>query len=329
MKAIITGGCGFLGAHLATRLQSDGWRVDLADNFSRGVRDSDLQALLNRPGLRLIERDLLDPAALETEGSDYDRVYHFAAIVGVQNVLDKPYEVLRQNMVLLSNAIDFARRQKNLGRFVFASTSEVYAGTSQHFALPIPTPESVPLALPDLRHPRTSYMLSKVYGEALCLQSGLAVTVVRPHNVYGPRMGLSHVIPELLKKAHEARGCGNIEVFSADHRRTFCYVDDAIELIVRASGSPQCAGEVINVGHQAPEIAMGELACMIIKIVGKPLKIVPRPATPGSPVRRCPDMARALKLTGYRARVPLDEGIRRTYEWYREWVFEPQGPRAC
>ena len=85
--------------------------------------------------------------------------------------------------------------------FVFASTSEVYAGSLEHFGLPIPTPETAPLGLPDLGRPRTTYMLSKIYGEALCRHAGLPFTILRPHNLYGPRMGMAHVIPELHARA--------------------------------------------------------------------------------------------------------------------------------
>ena len=102
---------------------------------------------------------------------------------------------------MLRNIITFGKRQENLERLIFTSTSEVYAGTLKYFSLKIPTPENTPLALTELSENRTSYMLSKIYGEALCLHSGLPVTIVRPHNFYGPRMGLSHVIPELFKES--------------------------------------------------------------------------------------------------------------------------------
>ncbi len=195
-KALITGGGGFIGSHLARRLAGSGYHVDLLDNLSRGARDADLESLLERPEARLLERDLLEPAALDDLDTDYELIFHLAAIVGVANVLGAPYRVLRENVDLVSQLLDFAARQPRLERFVFASTSEVYAGTLRLSMLPIPTPEDVPIALPELKEARTSYLLSKLYGEALSLQSGLPVTVIRPHNVYGPRKGLSHVIPE-------------------------------------------------------------------------------------------------------------------------------------
>jgi len=161
----------------------------------------------------------------------------------------------------------------------------------------------------------------------MCHQAGVPFTIIRPHNVYGPRMGLAHVIPELLWRAHNATD-DRLDVFSVDHRRTFCYVDDAVEMMVRATESAQCEGETLNVGTQAPEVAIGELAAVIVKVVGKELEIVPRQPTPGSPERRCPDMSKTTALTGYEPRVGLEEGIRRTYDAYRTDVFEPAGSVA-
>jgi UDP-glucose 4-epimerase len=236
--------------------------------------------------------------------------------------------VLRDNVTMLVRALDCARDQAQLKRFVFPSTSEVYAGTLEHFGLPLPTPESTPLALPDLRRPRTAYMLSKIYGEALCEHAGVPFTILRPHNVYGPRMGLSHVVPELMERAHDARDNEVLEVFSIDHRRTFCYVDDAIALLTAAAVAPECDGETLNLGSEGPEITIGELAAMITDVVGKPLRIVGGPETEGSPLRRFPDMRRTIALTGYRPRVALREGVERTYAWYRGNVFGGRGVYA-
>jgi nucleoside-diphosphate-sugar epimerase len=223
---------------------------------------------------------------------------------------------------MILNIIQLAKEQSRLKRFVFASTSEIYAGTLQKFRLPIPTPETAPLALPDLDHPRTSYMLSKIYGEALIHQAQVPFTIVRPHNFYGPRMGLSHVIPELLKKAYFAKMGDSIEVYSIDHRRTFCFIRDAIEMIYRAAESPESVGQVLNIGTQEPEVTIGELAKKVVAAVGKRLEIVPGPETPGSPARRCPDMTCTRQLTGYWAQISLEEGIRETYDWYRTHVFD-------
>jgi len=319
---MITGGAGFIGGFLAKTLAAQGDTVHLVDNLARGRHDRFLSELLEMPHVALFERDLLQPEALGDLHTDYTQVLHCAAIIGVQHVLRHPYQTLRDNVQLLDTAVTFARRQPRLRRFVFASTSEVYAGSLELGMLPIPTPEDTPLAVAALDQPRTSYMLSKICGEAMVRQAGLPFTIVRPHNFYGPRMGMSHVIPQLLDRAHRAAPGGILEVFSVDHRRTFCFIDDAVEMIVHAAQAPSCEDQVLNVGSQSPELTIGELAEVIVRVVGKDLKIVPRPATPGSPMRRCPDMSRMAALTGARARISVEEGVRRTYDWYRPMVFE-------
>ena len=143
MRVLITGGAGFIGAHLAHNLAAEGRRVDLLDNLSRGAYDATLDSLLRDGNVRLVNRNLLDAEGLSALDDDYDQIFHLAAIV-VANVTSQPFAVLRDNVVLLSNIIDVAARQRKLARFVFASTSEVYAGSAAHMNLSVPTPESVP-----------------------------------------------------------------------------------------------------------------------------------------------------------------------------------------
>jgi nucleoside-diphosphate-sugar epimerase len=321
-RALIAGGGGFIGVHLARRLVEEGYRVDLVDDFSRGVADEALAGLTATDSVRVLRRDLTRGDSLDEVADDHEVVVHLAAIVGVRHVLERPLDTLRANVLMLLPALACARRQRGLRRFVFASTSEVYAGSLEQGLLPVPTPEDATLALPDLREPRTSYMLSKLYGEALCHQAGIPYTIVRPHNVFGPRMGLSHVIPELLHRAHAAPDGGELEVYSVDHRRTFCYVDDAVGMIAAALASPACEGATLNVGRQEPEVSIGELAGLVVRVVGKRLTVVPRPATAGSPARRCPDMSKTRALTGYEPAVDLDAGVERTYAWYASHVFD-------
>ncbi len=321
MKILITGGAGFIGYHLTKRLVSDGEEVVLADNFSRGVEDSFLKELSEEGKVSLRTVDLMDASAIDEFEDDFDQIYHLAAIIGVQNVLERPYDVLKNNMILLVNMIELARRQKNLNRFLFASTSEIYAGTLLYHDLPIPTPEDTPLTITDLDHARTSYMLSKIYGEALVRQSGLPYTIFRPHNFYGPRMGMSHVIPELLRKVYFDEGAGKLEVFSVDHKRTFCYIDDAVEMLVRLAKEKSAEGQFFNLGAEKPETSILEVAQTVLKVVDKGYEIVPKPATPGSPERRCPSMKKTRECIGYEAKTSLEEGVRKTFEWYRENIF--------
>lgn len=318
-KALITGGAGFIGGYLASWLNEGGWQLCIVDNFSRGRRDSFLEMLLNRSAdMLLVEGDLSDPGIFENLGSDFTHVFHLAAMLGVQNVMDEPYKTLTMNCDLLSNVIRFSKTQKGLERFVFCSTSEVYAGSLGTIGLHLPTSESQLIVWPDSLQPRSAYAISKLHGEALVTYSGLPYTIVRPHNVYGPRMGLSHVIPELAQKIFVARTGSEVEVFSADHTRTFCFIDDAVEMLRRVAVSPGAKSTIVNLGCEAPEVTIGSLAALIIKESGKDLRIKYGPATQGSPLRRCPDMSLMEKITGYRARVGLEDGVSRTLRWYNE-----------
>jgi len=320
-KVLLTGGAGFIAERVAFALANDRYAVDIVDNLMRGKKDARIDKLEARGNVKLYEIDLLQPTALANLENDYDYVIHFAAIVGVQNVVDRPYQTLRDNVLMQEAVIRFASRQSSLRRILFASTSEVYAGSLIHLSLPLPTPEDIPLALPDLSEGRTSYMLSKIYGEAMLLHSGLPYTIVRPHNIYGPRMGMAHVIPELLRKAHNAEPNGTLEVFSVDHKRCFCYIDDAVEMLLRLLKADAASCQVLNVGADAPEVTIQELAELVIATVGKRLHIVPKPPTPGSPSRRVPDMTRTKTITGYSAYTSLLDGIRSTYEWYKKHEF--------
>src|SRR5262249_53996795 len=162
----------------------------------------------------------------------------------------------------------------------------IYVGSLMHMKIPLPTPEDITLALSSLYEPRTSYMLSKLYGEAMLIHSGLPYAIVRPHNVYGPRMGMSHVVPQLLEKAHKAEPGESIEVFSADHRRCFCYIDDAVEMLLRLLYRSDNANHVLNLGAESPEVTIRQVAETVIAAVGKQLSINEKPANPGSPPRR-------------------------------------------
>jgi len=319
-KVLITGGAGFIGYHLANKLLESDYQIDLLDNFSRGVNDTQLAVLTENEKINLINIDLLQNIAIDKLGQDYAYIYHLAAVIGVQHVLTTPYNVLEKNFILLQNALKIARKQKKLERFVFTSTSEVYAGTLNHYGLEFPTPETTPLTVNDLNEARTSYMLSKIYGESMCNHSGLPVTIIRPHNFYGPRMGLSHVVPELMKKVIEVEN-GHLDVFSIKHKRTFCYIADAVEMIQLLTESDKTIGKSYNIGNDDEEITMGELAQKIIDLIGKDISINPMPATPGSPERRCPSISKLKNVISYTKQYPLNKGLQETFDWYNKNIF--------
>ena len=322
-KILITGGAGFIGHALGRRLAGQGHQVVLADNFARGARDAELLDLSAQANVRLLEVDLLAPDATGGFDTDFTHIIHLAARLGVDNVLKRPYQTLQDNVLLMAPVIELARRQSGLERLVFTSTSEVYAGSLEVLDMPIPTPEETPLANTPLDHPRTSYMLSKIYGEAMIRHCGLPFTIFRPHNVYGPRMGTAHVIPQLLEKAHNAKAGESIQVFSPDHTRTFCYIDDAVEMMIAAMFAAAGAGQVLNLGNERPETAIADLARLVVQAVGKDLTLTWGETTPGSPSRRCPAMGRMKQVTGLEGQVGLADGIQRTYDWYRAHVFGP------
>ncbi len=135
-------------------------------------------------------------------------------------------------------------------------------------------------------------------------------------------MGLAHVVPQLLQRIHDSAPGDELVVYSMDHRRTFCFIDDAVEYIVRLTTSAAGADGTFNIGVQGPEVTIGELAALLCDVVDRDLRIVAGETTPGSPHRRCPDMTRTIAATGHEPAVSLEEGVTRTYRWYRDEVFE-------
>lgn len=315
---LVTGGSGFIGYHLSKRLADDASdKIVLVDNFQRGRMDAEFAALCERPNARLIKGDLRDPAVREQLGSGYDEVYHLAAMLGVENVLHRPVDVLRVNALLTAEILDWfvAGGGKKI---LFSSTSEAYAWTQQFHELPVPTPEDVPLALTDLRNPRTTYAGSKVFGELCvtqyCLSSEKEFVITRYHNVYGPRMGYDHVIPQLHERA--LAGESPLTVYSADHLRAFCYVEDAVDATIAAMRLPAGKNETFNVGNDKEEIEIGDLAARILQKTGRDPQINPKTAANDPIKRRCPDVSKARRLLGYEPKVTLDVGLDRTMAWY-------------
>ncbi len=327
-RILITGGAGFIGLHLANHLLDHDYSVLLVDNYSRGVSDNDLNKTLQNKRATFVNCDLRDKGKVLQLGSDCSVIFHLAAIVGVSHVSKEPDRVLSDNVQTLANIIELGHAQNDLSRLLFASTSEVYAGTLEKIGISIPTPESTSLTLPDLDRPRTSYMLSKIYGEAMCQHSKLPFTIFRPHNIYGPRMGMSHVIPQQLKKAHFSVDGQSVEVFSPDHTRCFCYVDDAVEMMRRMMETENCEGKTLNLGLESPELAIREVASECYRAVGKTLVVDCKEPTEGSPIRRAPDMSVTKLLTGYSQAVSITQGIENTYAWYKTNVFKANSVSA-
>jgi UDP-glucose 4-epimerase/UDP-glucuronate decarboxylase len=319
-RILITGGAGFVGYHLAKQLaEEDADHIALLDNFSRGHSDRELSELSARSNVNLVTGDLCEPSTWASLEGGYDEVFHLAAVIGVKNVLDRPQDVIRTNALSTLYLLDWLAAGGGK-KVLFSSTSEAYAWTQQFHELPIPTPEDVPLSLTDLADPRSSYAGSKIFGELAVTQVCRALekrfVIVRYHNVYGPRMGSEHVIPELFKRA--TAGQDPLTVYSANHRRAFCYVSDAVEATVAAMRVPAADGATINIGNDREEVVIGDLAERILALANLRVDIAPKQAANDPIERRLPDLSRARSLLAFDPRVGLDEGLRLTLDWYGE-----------
>jgi UDP-glucuronate decarboxylase len=321
-EALVLGGAGFIGCHLAARLVSEGHAVTLVDDLSRGRRDREIAALCARSGVVLVQADLTRPDALVPLPRRWDQVYMLAAVVGVRNVETDPARVVRTNTLALLHLLDWLGPES--GVLFFASTSETYAGGVSAGTVPVPTPEEVPLSVPDVAAPRFAYAASKILGEAAVIHTararGLRAVIGRFHNVYGPRMGADHVIPELSLRA--LRRENPFRVYGAEQRRAFCHVSDAVEAMLRLMTLPAAWGQVVNIGNDTEETRIEDLAHLILRTAGFDPELHRVPAPAGSVGRRCPDIARLRALTGFVPKVALEAGVRETLAWYRDWSLQ-------
>ncbi|GID93762.1 NAD-dependent epimerase/dehydratase family protein [Amorphoplanes digitatis] len=317
MRALLLGGAGFIGLHLARRLVAEGHDVTIVDDFSRGRDDRDLSELRAAPAVQVVSGDLTDPATFAALPHGWDQIYLLAAVVGVRNVEADPARVVRVNTLSAMHLLDWVAPGE---RVFFASTSEVYAGGVEAGVVAVPTGEDIPVMISDITAPRFAYAVSKLLGEAAFLHTarakGFDAVVGRFHNVYGPRMGADHVIPEMSLRA--LRGDEVFSVPGADQFRAFCHVDDAVEAMLRLMAAPGAAGQIVHIGNDREETNIGDLAKLVLRLAEVSPVVEPRPAPAGSVPRRCPDLSRLRELTGYEPAVPLEEGVATTYAWYRE-----------
>lgn len=318
-RVLILGGAGFIGYHLAQRLGQEGHALTLVDDLSRGRMDPDLERLLSRPGVRFVKADLTDPAAFAGLPREWDQVYMLAAVVGVRHAERAPARVIRVNTLATLNLLEWLT--PSAGGLFFASTSETYAGGITRTALPIPTPETVPVSVAEIENPRFAYAASKILGEVATIHYGAAkalrFVIGRFHNIYGPRMGTDHVIPELCLRALERED--PFRVYGPEQRRAFCHAADAVEAVTRLMATEGAWGKIVNIGNDTEETTVGDLLALILKIADFSPRIQPLPAPVGSVARRCPDLTRLRALTGFAPKVSLESGVRETFEWYRAW----------
>ena len=320
-RVLITGGSGFIGYHLSLLHVHSGDEVIIADNFFRGKRDKDLSSLLAQPSVSLIECDLTDSAAWEKLGGGYDYVYHLAAVNGTDLFYKVPHEVLRINLLTAIYCLEWFRKFNNKGKVLFTSSNEAYAGALEAFGkLPIPTPEDVPLVISDVKNPRWTYGSTKAIGEQLFIfyaQSyGLRMSIVRPHNFYGPRAGFNHVIPQFIERIVD-----RVEPFpinGADDTRSFCFIEDAVEAMSLVMSSNKTDGEIYHIGT-TEETVISDLAEKLFKVAGwRPSKIEINKSPEGSVKRRLADVKKIHSAVGWSAATTLEDGLKSTYDWYEK-----------
>jgi UDP-glucuronate decarboxylase len=326
-RILVLGGAGFIGGHLAARLAAEGHALTLVDDLSRGRHDAAIEALVARPNVSLMQADLTKAGALDALPREWEQVYMLAAVVGVRNVETDPARVVRVNTLSLLHLLDWMPGRGEV--LFFASTSETYASGVAAGHVPVPTPESVPLGVPDVSAPRFAYAASKMLGEAAVIHTararGLRAVIGRFHNVYGPRMGTDHVIPELSLRAL----CREdpFRVFGPEQRRAFCHVSDAVEAMTRLLAAEAAWGQVVNIGNDAEETPIADLVALVLRTARFAPTVEARPAPAGSVARRCPDIGRLRALTGFAPKVGLEAGVAETFDWYRQWWEREGRPR--
>lgn len=320
-KILITGGAGFIGYHLTKRLAKQGHKITIVDNFFRSEHDKDLAALLKRPNVRLITTDLTRPESWKKLGSGYDHVYHLVGINGTRLFYEIPHEVLRIGVMTTINALEWFRTQnkKKDAKILYTSSNEAYAGALEAFGkLPLPTPESVPLVISDTYNPRWSYGGQKLIGELFFIHYAKAynfrMSIVRPHNFYGPREGYEHVIPDIISRV--INRVDPFPIYGTENTRDFCYIDDAVEAIQKVMESKKTDGGTYHIGAKA-EIKIKHLVDHIFDIMEWwPKKILVKNPPKGSVKRRLADVSKIRRDIRWKAKTPLKKGLKEMVDWY-------------
>jgi nucleoside-diphosphate-sugar epimerase len=334
IRALITGGAGFIGFHLAKHLANQEYDVTILDNFERGKDDKEFQELLQKDNVHFIKVDLLKSEELDKIGENgerFDYVYHLAAINGTENFYNIPDKVLKVGILGTINVLDWFAKQ-NYGKLLFTSTSETYAGGLKLMRerFPIPTHEDVSLVVEDPSNVRWSYAGSKILSEVAIHSWAKAhgtdnFVIVRPHNIYGPRMGFEHVVPQFIERI--VKGEKPFKIFGGgEGTRTFCYIEDGVKAFQKIMESENTKGKTINVGRDDEETKIIDMARELFKVANVENEFETVPAPAGDVKRRCPNVDK-LKSLGFVPEVSLSDGLKKTFEWYKP-VFEERLSRV-
>ena len=309
-KVIVTGGAGAIGYHLCSALAEKGHIVYLIDNYCRSNRDNKIVDLIKYSNVHEIQMDLSNLSEYDKIPRDIDYVYHLAAMNGTQNFYERPFDVLVNCTIPTIYLLKHLAHDKSLKRFIYAGSSEAYASTVSLFDWEVPTKETVPLCIADPTNVRWSYGGSKLHGELATIaashQLKTPYTILRFHNVYGPRMGNKHVIPDFLERAKK----GIYELYGHEDTRSFIYVDDAIRAAIQCCEADSMLNQTVNIGGEE-EISIQQLGEKIMEILNKKEKITCFPSPKGSVHRRSPDLSLLQELVGFKANISLEEGLKR------------------
>lgn len=320
-RALVTGGSGFIGGHLVDRLLKDGWDVTVFDGTPPGGAGAP-----EREHVRHVIGDVRDAGQLETAAKGADVVFHLAGVVGVDQYLARPLDVIDVNVSGTRNALSAAARVG--ARVIVASTSEVFGKNPS-----VPWREDSDRVLGPTTADRWVYSSSKALCEHLTFafvrQHGLQATVVRYFNAYGPWQRPAFVVSRNVHRALNGRPL--VVYDQGEQTRCFTYVDDAVEGTVRAALSPRAVGEAFNIGSMT-ETPVREVVELIATLTGSTTVVTPvdtaRALGPAYQDlrRRIPDATRLWELLGWRCGTTLRDGLTRTIEWARthpQWLAIP------
>jgi UDP-glucuronate decarboxylase len=304
-EILVTGGAGFLGSHLCERLLAQGSDVICVDNFFTGARRN-IQHLLDHKRFELIRHDVTFPLYIEV-----DQIYNLACPASPVHYQHDPVQTTKTSVHGAINMLGLAKRVK--ARILQASTSEVYGDPTVH-----PQPESY-WGHVNPTGPRSCYDEGKRCAETLFFdywrQHRLAIKVARIFNTYGARMHPNdgRVISNFIIQALLGR---DLTVFGdGSQTRSFCYVDDLIDGLVRLMATPEEVTGPVNIGNPV-EFSMLELATLVIELTGARSRIVHGPRPQDDPRQRQPDIALAEKLLSWKPQVQLREGLARTISYF-------------
>ncbi|MHB8828476.1 MAG: UDP-glucuronic acid decarboxylase family protein [Syntrophales bacterium] len=304
-RILITGGAGFIGSHLCERLLAEGQEVLCLDNFFTGRKDNIIPFLQNK-NFELIRHDIINPIYLEV-----DQIYNLACPASPVHYQYNPIKTIKTSVMGAINTLGLAKRVK--ARILQASTSEVYGDPEMH-----PQQEGYwgrvnPIGI------RSCYDEGKRAAECLMMdyhrQNHLDIKIVRIFNTYGPRMAVNdgRVVSNFIVQALRGE---DITVFGeGSQTRSFCYVDDLVEGLIRMMNSPEGFTGPVNIGTPQ-EFTVMQLARKIIDITNSRSKIVFRPLPQDDPIQRRPDIALAGEKLGWAPQITLDEGLKRTIKYF-------------